>query len=245
MANKILIVDDDPVLLNLLGNYISYFGLEFSTASDGQDAVEKLKKETFSVVITDMMMPKMDGMQLLQHIRSIYPQTNVIVVTGYDRTFTYTDVIKAGASDFIIKPFNSAELEAKINRILREQEMVSRLEFVSNCDPLTELFNRRYLDKKIKEEVRRSDRQGYSVFLIMLDVDSFKQYNDDHGHPEGDKLLIKVAKILKRCTRADVDLVFRHGGDEFSIMAPCRNLGFRGVYGKCKTAHVLLRIPLT
>jgi diguanylate cyclase (GGDEF)-like protein len=182
--------------------------------------MEILEKQSFSIVITDMMMPEVGGMELLEHIKNRYPRTSVVIVTGYTGTFSYVDVIRAGASDFIVKPFNFDELEAKINRILREREMIRSLEFLSNCDPLTELFNRRYLDKKIKEEIHRADRQGYSVFLIIIDVDNFKSYNDEYGHPEGDKLLIKVANILKNCTRADVDLVFRHGGDEFAITTP-------------------------
>jgi len=129
-------------------------------------------------------------------------------------------VINAGASDFILKPFNSDELEAKINRIMREREMFRRLEFLSNCDPLTGLFNRRYLDIKTMEEVRRAVRQGYQVFLLLADIDNFKLYNDRFGHPGGDQLLIKVAKTLNECTRDDVDLVFRHGGDEFAVLTP-------------------------
>jgi len=218
--DRILVVDDDPLVLDLLSITVSSFGFECVEANDGRMAMEILEKEAFAIVVTDMVMPEVDGMQLLEHIKSHYPETSVIVVTGYTGTFSYVDVIKAGASDFILKPFNADELQAKINRILREKEMVNQLEFLSNCDPLTGLFNRRYLDKKIKEEVHRADRQGYQVFLVLLDVDNFKSYNDEYGHQKGDQLLVKVAEILKNCTRTDVDLVFRQGGDEFAILTP-------------------------
>ena len=218
--DRILVVDDDHDVLKLLEICVTSCGFDCVKANNGLEAMEVLAKQAFSIVITDMMMPEVGGLELLEHIKSRYPRTSVIVVTGYTGTFSYVDVIQAGASDFIAKPFNFDELEAKIKRILREREMVRRLEFLSNCDPLTELFNRRYLDKKIKEEVHRADRQGYSIFLLIIDVDNFKSYNDEYGHPEGDKLLIKVANILKNCTRADVDLVFRHGGDEFAITTP-------------------------
>ncbi len=218
--DRILLVDDDHDTLVLLEIGVKSFGFECVKANDGLEAMDILEKESFSIVITDMMMPKVGGMELLKHVKTSYPRTSVVVVTGYTGTFSYVDVIQAGATDFILKPFNFDELEAKIKRILRERELVRALEFLSNCDPLTELFNRRYMDRKIKEEVHRADRQGYSVFLTLIDVDNFKAYNDEYGHPEGDKLLVKIANILKNCTRADVDLVFRHGGDEFAITTP-------------------------
>ena len=217
---KILIVDDDPLVLELLGISVTSFGFDYVAANNGSEAIDILKEQVFSLVITDMIMPEVDGMALLEHIGENYPQTRVIVVTGYTGTFSFMDVIRAGASDFISKPFNSDELEAKINRILREQRMISNLEFLSNCDPLTSLFNRRHFDKKIKEEIHRGDRQGYSVFLTLIDVDDFKNYNDEFGHQKGDQILIQIGVILKSCTRVDVDLLFRHGGDEFAIITP-------------------------
>ncbi|NTV12861.1 MAG: diguanylate cyclase [Desulfobulbaceae bacterium] len=217
---RILIVDDDPLVLELLGLSIKTFGFEFASANNGREAMAALQQQEFAIVITDMVMPEIDGMQLLAHINKNYPQTAVIVVTGYSGTFSYTDVIRAGASDFISKPFNSDELEAKINRILREHRLLRRLEYLSNCDPLTELYNRRHFDHKIREEVNRAQRQNYPLFLIMLDVDNFKSYNDTHGHQAGDLLLTALGSILLKNTRADVDLLFRHGGDEFAIITP-------------------------
>jgi diguanylate cyclase (GGDEF)-like protein len=217
---RILIVDDDRLVLELLGLSIESFGFDYVAASNGKEALAILEKQEFELVITDMMMPEMDGMQLLGHINRNYPGTDVIVVTGYTGTFSYMDVIRAGASDFISKPFNSDELEAKINRILREHQLIRKLEHLSNSDHLTELYNRRYFDQKIKEEAHRATRQHYPLFLIMLDVDNFKAYNDRFGHQRGDQVLVSIAGILRNCTRADVDLLFRYGGDEFSIITP-------------------------
>jgi diguanylate cyclase (GGDEF)-like protein len=221
-ANKIriLIVDDDPLVLDLLGLSIESFGFEYAAANNGREAIAILQKKEFDIVITDMMMPEVDGMQLLEHVKRNHPRTDVIVVTGYTGTFSYMDVIRAGASDFISKPFNTDELEAKINRLIREHQLIKKLEHLSNCDPLTELYNRRFFDQKIKEELHRAQRQKYPLFLIMLDVDNFKSYNDRHGHQQGDRLLMAIGSILHKSTRADVDLIFRHGGDEFSIITP-------------------------
>lgn len=217
---SILVVDDDPLVLELLGASMQSFGFPHAAANNGREAMDLLQKQEFALVITDMIMPEVDGMELLAHIKTNYPQTDVIVVTGYTGTFSYTDVIRAGASDFIAKPFNSDELSAKINRIIRERRLIKKLEYLSHCDPLTELYNRRYFDLKIGEEVNRARRQNYPLFLIMLDVDNFKLYNDRYGHQQGDLLLVAIGAILRKSTRADVDLLFRPGGDEFSVITP-------------------------
>lgn len=218
--NKILVVDDDPSILKLLGSILSTIGYDFDTAGDGIIAVEKLEKKNFSVVITDMTMPNMDGMDLLKHIRNNYPWIDVIVVTGYTETYTYTDVIKAGASDFISKPFNNDELEAKLKRVVREQQLIRKLEHLSMCDVLTDLYNRRCFDAKMQEEIPRAHRQGYTVFLAVLDIDKFKDYNDAFGHPAGDVVLQAVGEIIEHSTRENVDWCFRYGGDEFAIIIP-------------------------
>jgi len=217
---RILIVDDDPLILELLGIFITSFGYQYEAAADGKEATEKLAEHDFAIVITDMIMPNMDGMQLLKHIREHHPNTGVIVVTGHTGTFSYTDVIKAGASDFISKPFNSDELEAKINRIFREQQIIRELEYLSNCDPLTRLYNRRNFAEKLLEEAHRAHRQGYQLFLAMLDIDRFKEYNDTHGHQAGDEVLRCAGNVLQQCIRKDVDAAFRLGGDEFALILP-------------------------
>jgi len=218
--HRILIVDDDPLILELLGIFIASFGLEYEAAGDGKEAVNKLAANEYAIVITDMIMPNMDGMQLLKHIREHHPDTGVIVVTGHTGTFSYTDVIKAGASDFISKPFNSDELAAKIDRIFREQKIVRELEYLSTCDPLTNLFNRRSFDEKLWDEAHRADRQGYPLLLVLLDVDRFKAYNDTFGHQAGDEMLRCVGSILQQFLRQNVDTAFRIGGDEFAIILP-------------------------
>ena len=214
----ILLVDDDPSILKILTDLMAIFGHDYVTARDGVEAIEKLKHNSFHIVLTDMMMPNMDGMELLKHINANYPSIKVIVVTGYDRTFTYTDVIRAGASDFVSKPFNTDELEAKINRIVREIELVSQLELLSISDGLTGLYNRRYFDSKIFEEVRRANRQNHDLFLAVIDVDNLKEMNDKYGHLAGDKLLKSVGDIIKHCIRENVDWPFRYGGDEFCVI---------------------------
>jgi len=217
-CTKILLVDDDPAILEILSEMMAIFGYEHETARDGLEAIEKLKQGFFHIVLTDMKMPGMDGMELLKYISSNYPNIKVMVLTGFDRTYSYTDVIKAGASDFISKPFNTDELEAKINRLVREIELLRQLEILSISDGLTGLYNRRYFDSKIFEEVRRAHRQNHDLFLALLDVDNLKEINDKYGHLAGDKLLRSVGDLIKHCIREDVDWPFRYGGDEFCVI---------------------------
>jgi diguanylate cyclase (GGDEF)-like protein len=215
---KILIVDDDPSIIEILTDLMTFFGFESETVRDGREAMAKLKENSYQIVLTDMMMPGMSGMDLLKHINNNYPQTKVMVVTGFDRSFSYTDVIQAGASDFISKPFNTDELEAKINRLAREIGLVQQLERLSISDSLTDLYNRRYFDTKMQEETRRAHRQNHDLFLAVIDVDNLKEMNDKHGHLEGDKVLKSVGDILRRCIRENVDWPFRYGGDEFCVI---------------------------
>jgi len=220
ISPRILLVDDDPFILEMLKVSMQAFGFPFDTAIDGQVAMEKLKEHEFTVTITDMTMPRCDGMQLLKHIKEVYPKMDVIVITGHTDAYTYTEVVRAGASDFLSKPFNVDELEAKVSRVIREQKLIRKLEHLSMCDVLTDLFNRRSFDLKLQEEVPRADRQGYPIFLALIDVDNFKKYNDQYGHPAGDKLLQDIGKILRECTRENVDWCFRFGGDEFALIIP-------------------------
>ena len=215
---KILLVDDESPVLEILADLMAIFGHDYATAQNGNEAIEELKKDFFHIVLTDMMMPGMDGMELLKHINTNYPNIKVMVITGYERTFTYTDVIRAGASDFITKPFNTDELEAKINRLVREIELLRQLELLSISDGLTGLYNRRFFDTKIFEEARRAHRQNHELFLAVLDVDNLKEMNDKYGHQAGDKLLKLVGEIIRNCIRKNVDWPFRYGGDEFCVI---------------------------
>ena len=228
IKTRILLVDDDPFVLEMLKVFMTTLGYAFDTAMDGEAAKAKLKQGNFSMVLTDLTMPLCDGMQLLKHIKEEYPRIEVIVITGHAEIHGYTDVIRAGASDFITKPFGMDELEAKVSRVIREQTLIRKLEHLSMCDMLTGLYNRRCFEMKLHEEVPRAHRQGYPVFLALLDVDRFKEYNDQYGHPAGDRVLQDIGRILVLCTRENVDWCFRFGGDEFAIIIPYSTISQAG-----------------
>lgn len=219
-SQNILVVDDEQQVCDLLAEALSYMGHRVVTAGDGLDAIEKIKETPFSIVVTDMDMPRMDGMELIHYLIKNKNGTDIIAITGHTMKYKYTDVIAAGAADFITKPFTLNELEAKLNRLIRERFMREELERLATQDPLTGLFNRRYFHKIVRKEAVRSVRYQHPLFLFYFDIDHFKDYNDQNGHQAGDELLVKFSEILRVSTRNEVDTAFRLGGDEFTVLLP-------------------------
>lgn len=216
----ILVVDDDDLVRMTLSVLVSSLGYYCLVAADGLEAAEVMKATKCDLVLSDIIMPRMDGLELLRHIIEHHPETDVIIATGFSERASYADVIKAGAIDFIKKPIDQAELEAKLARALRERRLMRELEKLSLRDPLTTIFNRRAFDNRFVDEIERAHRQDYTLFLAIVDIDNFKEYNDTYGHQQGDKVLVELAEILNDCTRNSVDMSFRLGGDEFAVLLP-------------------------
>ena len=214
---SVLSVDDDRDLRDLLHELISDMGLISVTAEDGMDALVKMEEEQFDIVITDINMPRLNGIGLIKRVAAEYSDTDVIAITGFQTEYSYTDIIALGASDFISKPININEFEAKIKRLVRERNMRSELRLLSTCDALTGLYNRRYLDENLRNEAIRASRQHYDLYLLLIDIDNFKIYNDKYGHQQGDRLLKELAEIILRNIRNNVDAGYRYGGDEFAV----------------------------
>lgn len=217
---RILIVDDDASISGLLAQFLERKGFNYAIAENGEKALDLLEYHRFTIVLTDVIMPRIDGLELLKIIKQSWQDTDVVVMTGFTKNFSYTDVIYSGASDFIQKPFSLDEIEAKLNRVIRERQLRHALKRLSVRDGLTDLYNRRFFDQKIFEEAARALRQKYPIFLLMVDLDKFKTINDGEGHQEGDKILNILARTLEKSTRKDVDMVFRFGGDEFAVLIP-------------------------
>jgi two-component system, cell cycle response regulator len=214
---KILIVDDDPYLRETLEKLLQKMGFLSDSVSNGFDALDKLNGNNYTIVLTDMKMPGMDGLDLIKKILEEF-DISTIAMTGYSEGYTYVDVINAGASDFIKKPFGTEELEAKIRRIISERNLRKELNRLSITDSLTELFNQRHFYDRLNDEVVRANRQRHTLSLILLDINGFKTYNDKYGHLAGDDVLKSAGKIIMSCIRDGVDSGYRYGGDEFAII---------------------------
>lgn len=219
-AQSILVVDDEQAIRDILAEALDHLGHRVETARDGVEAVEKIEEGDFSIVITDMMMPRMDGMELIKTLVKMRRGIDIIAITGHTMSYQYTDVIAAGAADFIAKPFTINELEAKLRRIFRERHLLDELERLAVKDPLTGLYNRRLFEKTARKEAIRAARYDHPLCLFSIDIDNFKEYNDLYGHPAGDRVLIQLARILTTTVRQNVDTAYRFGGDEFTLLLP-------------------------
>lgn len=231
----VLVVDDKSNNRLLFQTYLTSAGYEVRTARNGEEAIESYHSDPPSVVVLDVMLPKMDGYEVCRQIRRIANASFVpiILVTALHGEDERLKGIDAGADDFIGKPFNRLELLIRIRSLLRikhlhddlEQKIIElekakgQLAQLAVKDGLTGLFNYQYFKHKLQQEIIRSKRHGLPVSLLMMDIDFFKTYNDSFGHPQGDRVLKRFAKLLYDNVR-QIDLLARYGGEEFALILP-------------------------
>ncbi|MFP4037340.1 MAG: diguanylate cyclase [Desulfobacteraceae bacterium] len=213
-----LVVDDNALVRDTLVRLVSALGFSVESASSGFEALDLLNRSDFSFMLTDMKMPGMDGLELIKEARERHPELSIISMTGYAEGYRYVDVINAGASDFIKKPFDIEELEAKVRRIINERSLKEELSRLSVTDSLTGLYNHRQFFLKLRKEVLRSRRQKQDLAVVLIDLDDFKAFNDACGHLAGDAALRTVGRIIQSSIREGVDSGYRYGGDEFAVI---------------------------
>ena len=222
---RILIVDDDVAVRTTMHEYIKTAGYYSETVSCAEEALESLGKDTFHVVVTDIMLPAMGGLELTKLIKRDNA-SDVIVMTGYSDNYSYEEAINIGASDFVIKPVRLEELLLRLKRVLKEREltnerirMMEKLQKLAITDGLTRLYNSRSFYSQLELEVDRFNRYQHPLTLLLLDIDHFKDYNDKYGHLEGDKVLVRFSQIIRTCLRTN-DSAYRYGGEEFTVILP-------------------------
>ncbi|MCJ7618139.1 MAG: diguanylate cyclase [Desulfobacterales bacterium] len=222
---NILIVDDESGIRNSIHEFIGVAGYNSFEAQSAEEALEILKTNSIHVVITDIRLPGMNGLELTDLIKNSY-DTDVIVITGYSGDYSYEEAINKGASDFVSKPVRFEELLLRLRRVLRERNitkervlMLARLQELAITDSLTTLYNSRCFYKQLDSEVDRSIRYNHPLTLLFMDIDHFKRYNDTYGHLEGDKVLSRFAQVIKSCLRK-MDTAYRYGGEEFTVILP-------------------------
>jgi len=236
---SILVVGGDQRVCEVLKELFG--AMQFPTASSlsGEEALRMLKEKQYTFLLADMKMPEMNGMELIRRTRENFPSVSVVAMTGYTDEYQYVDIINAGANDFVKKPIDIAELEAKIVRCISERDLRKELSRLSITDSLTGLFNQRQFYMRLREEIVRSTRQKHSLALILMDLDNFKEYNDKHGHIAGDEALRDVGKAILRSIREGVDSGYRYGGDEFAIILIDSDLSIAQEIGK--RVHLAIR----
>ena len=225
MVNKILIVEDDEAVSKLLSIFLTRYGFQIKTAKSAEEAEDILIDKEINIVIADIKLPGLDGIQFTNKIRKRF-DIDVVVMTGYSSEYSYEDAIRNGASDLIFKPVKLNELILRINRVLRERsllyerdKMIKELQRLTFEDSLTGLFNSRHFFAQLDKEIKRSDRYLHPISLMFIDIDNFKAINDTYGHMIGDKILSLIAKRINTCLRSH-DTAYRFAGDEFTILLP-------------------------
>ena len=217
----ILVIEDHPDQRDLLAIVLQREGYHVVTAGNGLEAMEKLQKENVQIALSDIMMPKMDGFELIKSIRSDPALKGIymILITARIQEGDRVRGLDLGADDYITKPFSFSELLARVRVGSRVVHYQQNLEYQTQIDPLTGLFNRRAFERKIAEEFERAKRYNHQVSVLLLDIDNFKNINDTYGHHGGDVALVKISAILQERTRRS-DFPARYGGEEFVLILP-------------------------
>jgi diguanylate cyclase (GGDEF)-like protein len=216
---SVLLVDDNAMTLAIIEEVLRGLGFTASIASNGMEALQSVQVEPYSFLILDMNMSDVKGFEAMEMVARSAPDTSVIAMTPHQvEDYRYIDLIRSGAADFIKKPVDLEELEAKLVRIIHDRDLKKELSELSITDPLTNVYNRRHLFNRLKEEMVRANRQKRPLSLMLLDLDKFKEYNDTRGHIAGDDLLRNAARLIGKSIREGVDSVYRYGGDEFAVI---------------------------
>jgi diguanylate cyclase (GGDEF)-like protein len=230
---RILVVDDSRSQLDWLAQVLRRDGYDVVTATTGREAIVKARTQAPDLVLLDMILPDMDGLEVLRLVKARPDERflPVIILSVKSDVDSKVAGLRIGADDFISKPFAEAEILARCDAMLRIKLLQDQLrstrrslEEQSVTDGLTGLKNRRFFDERLPEEFRRAQRYSDPVSLMMIDLDHFKQVNDRFGHQMGDVVLRDAAAVIKASVR-DPDICARYGGEEFAVILPKTHLG--------------------
>ena len=225
----ILLAEDDPVTRMLMTRFLKKAGYEVDAVADGAEALDKMTKRYYPILVTDWEMPGMDGVALCRAVRNMQLDGYVyaLLLTARDAKEHIIAGLEAGADDYLVKPVHEAELIARLNagrRILALEHSLraanQRNRILSITDALTGAYNRRYLMEQLPREVERCRRYAYPLSVIMCDIDHFKRINDERGHAAGDDVLQQFAARVQRFIRSNSDWIARYGGEEFLMVLP-------------------------
>ena len=226
---SILVVEDDPISCDILRRYLEEEGYSSVAVTNGLDALELFQHSFFPIIITDWLMPKMDGTDLCRAIRAMPSDrySYIILLTALDSQGELEKGLESGADEYLVKPVHQAELRLRLKgarRILDLEDNLKRsiaeIRELSIRDALTGCFNRGYMDEQLVNEINRVYRYEHPLSVLLGDIDHFKKINDTYGHQAGDEALRKCAATIGNSVRRGIDWLARYGGEEFVIVLP-------------------------
>lgn len=225
----ILIAEDEAVSRKVMVKHLTKAGYDVTAVENGRQALEAFKERFYPFILTDWIMPEMDGLELCRAIRGQRDRGYVYVILLTNKG-TKDDIIvglEAGADDYLTKPVYFVELTARINTGMRVLELERNLKKAGDeiyhltiTDSLTGAYNRRYLNEQLPEAMDQALAQSHPLSLVLCDIDHFKKVNDTYGHLIGDTVLRFFVRIIKDTVNDQKDWVVRYGGEEFLIVLP-------------------------
>lgn len=220
---NVLIVEDDEKTFEVLKDGLSGTDYKVWRATTGREALKLAKDIYFTVVITEIRIPDMDGIELIRRIKKLDHKINIIVLTAYSFTDSAVEAMKKGACAYLMKPLNVEEVKLVLKRAIENTFLLIQAgkrkyyQDMSILDGLTGVYNHRYFHEKLDWQIDHLRRFPQAFSLFIIDIDEFKKYNDTNGHLEGDKVLHNAAQLFVDSTRGN-DSIFRYGGEEFAII---------------------------
>ena len=227
---RILLVDDQAIIFEALRRMLSEADdLELHYCGEGANAISKAAEIKPAVILQDLIMPDVDGLMLVKFYRSndLTREVPVVVLSSKEEAKTKAEAFANGANDYLVKLPDKIELLARLRyhakahaALLERNAALEELKRISITDGLTRIYNRRYFDQVLANEIQRAKREKLPLSLVIMDVDHFKQFNDLYGHQAGDQCLTAVADALQSSLHRTSDTAARYGGEEFAAILP-------------------------
>jgi len=237
-VERILCVEDSPTQAAHIRNILANDGYQVEVAADGFQSLALARETKPDLVVLDVMLPDIDGYSVCRKLRSQSDHyIPVLMLSARQEVEDRLDGLEVGADDYLPKPFDARELLARVKSLLRikrlnhelqeklneAQESFNVWRRVAVTDHLTGLHNRHYLQKMLQDEVTVANRYGTSLACVMLDIDHFRDFNNQYGHLVGDEVLKGLSAVLERGSRK-ADVIARYGGEEFVLLLPMTDL---------------------
>jgi two-component system cell cycle response regulator len=219
MSQSVLVIDDSPDVHRLVDVRLRPESLAIHHAMGGEEGIAKARELRPDLILLDVDLPMITGFEVCRRLKEdpATLQVPVIFLTGATEVYTKVQGFDLGAVDYVTKPFEPAELRARVRAALRTKRYHDLLAARSHVDGLTGVWNRSYFNQRFGEEMSAAQRYGRTISLVMLDLDRFKELNDTYGHPFGDHVLQTLGDILHTFLRT-TDAPCRYGGEEFALV---------------------------